>query len=383
MSIGGPGTAPWYCGSMLARSGRIVGETLSLALAALTLGCGQQQAHGDEDTSTSSETGEDTDSTPAECPTAGGLTVHEGLSGEAISAVMFPASGGGTNSVTGSCGGGGIDATYLVTARETSYYNLSMEAQELGSATFHIHAGDSCDGPELYCATGSFAEFELMLAEGENVIIVVDTEADLVIPEGGLRYQVSMGLASPPPEPCYPDELHACTEASAQALQSCMATYTCGDFAKAAMCIDEFGGALEPCFDEFCPDGPEILGTACLPGCDNRRTSCGTENGCDANTCEYEWQLCMDACTPCTAVQFPFAYEGACELTLPGPPGPHHGVSIYIAGQEYPVSEPGLACADPDATDVVWQSTSTLLLCAPACEAFTMAAVAYASPSCE
>jgi hypothetical protein len=371
---------------------RIIGETLSIALAALTLGCSQPPARdGGEDPNTSaetsSETGEDTDSTPAECPTTDlGLSLHQGLDGESISTVMLPATRGGADDVTGSCGGAGIEAAYRVSSHETGYYNVWVDAQELGTATFHVHAGDSCHGPELDCATGPHVEFALMLAAGETVTLVVDTEPGLAIPEEGLLYSVGITLGSPPPEPCYPDELHACTEAPAAALQSCMAGYTCGDFGQAAMCIDALGDALQPCFDEFCPDGPESIADACGPACDTRRASCETEDGCDASTCDYEWQTCMDTCTPCTHIAFQFEYAAGCELAMPGPPGPEHYVSLEIAGEIQLISEPGLACGDPEASDVVWQTASTLLLCAPACEAFAMggtAEVTYGSPPCE
>jgi hypothetical protein len=362
---------------MLAR--RIVGS----ALASFSLACGQPAQDGGEDPITSSETGEDTDSTAAECPSYG-LSLSEAYSGHAVAAVMFP----GANYVTGSCGGGGTDATYRVTSQKTSYYHLSSSAQALGAATFHIHAGDSCHGPELYCATGPYHDFKLMLAEGETVTMVVDTEPDLVIPENGLQYTVAISWGSPPPEPCYPDELHACNEAPVEALDSCMATYACGDLRKATMCIDEFHDGLVTCAQEFCPDGPESWDEDCGPACDNLRASCGTENGCDANTCNYQWDRCMDLCGSCNPVYFDFEYTGECELALPGPPSPFHApfVSLEIGGQYQPVSEPGLACGDPEASDVVWQTDSILLLCDPACEAFALAGTAevtYGTPPCE
>ena len=71
---------------------------------------------------------------------------------------------------------------------------------------------------------------------------------------------------------------------------------------------------------------------------------------------------------------------------MPGPPGPNHPVNLYFAGVYQALSEPGLACGDPEATDVVWQTASSLLLCAPACEAFALggtAEVSYGSPPCE
>ena len=360
--------------------------SLSLALAAATLGCGQQAQDGGEDPNTSSEMGEDTDQTPAECPKYG-LNLYESLSAHSVAAVMFPASQGAANYITGSCGGGGIDATYLVTSQKTSYYNLWLSAGGLGSATFHIHAGDSCHGPELYCETGSHHNFRLMLAEGESVTMVVDTEPDLVIPENGLAYNVGVSWGSGPDQPCYPDELHACSEAPAEALESCMATYRCGDVLEAAMCIDEFHDGYWTCVEAFCPDGPVNSTDDCRPACDNLSGSCATD-GCDDSICDYEWQLCMDACGLCSSVGFDFEYTGQCKLVMPGPPSPSHAryVGLEIGGQYQPMSEPGPTCGDPEANDVVWQTASSLLLCDPACEAFATAGfaqVTYGSPGCE
>lgn len=348
----------------------------SLAFAALSLGCGQDKLAQDGGSDTSS----DTDSTPAEC-LMHGLDLSEGYSGVGVAAVMFP----GPNFVEGSCGGGGTDATYLVTSQKTSYYRLSMSADDLGSATFHIHAGDSCHGPELYCATGASHSFEIMLAEGETVTMVVDTQPDLVIPDAGLRYNVSVSWAS---GPCQEDELHACQETLVQAFESCLATSSCGDTPAVAMCVEELRDGRSTCADQFCPDGPYDTPSDCTTVCNERGTSCENDDGCDTNTCAYEMQMCLDGCGVCNAAYFGFAYTGGCELALPGPPGQFHApfVTLEIAGQHQPLSEPGLACGDPEATDVVWKSDSVLLLCEPACDAFAIgghAEVAYGTPPCD
>lgn len=357
----------------------------ALGLVAMTSGCAKPPLEEDvgDDTSTSSETGADTDSTPDECSLYG-LSLSEAYSAHSVAAVMFP----GPNNVTGSCGGGGTDAAYLVTSQKTSYYRLWLSADDLGSATFHIHAGDSCHGPELYCATGPHHSFERLLAEGESVTMVVDTDPDRVIPEDGLRYNVGISWSSGPDQPCHEDELLACHETHVEALEACIAIDQCGAFDELETCIDELRNGLQNCAEQFCPDGPYHSPSGCEVICDDRRSSCELEDGCDANSCAYEWQMCMDGCGICNQVEFDFAYAGTCELALPGPPSPYHApfVNLEVGGEHQSVSEPGVACDDPEAYDAVWKTDSVLLLCDSACDTFALSGIAevrYGAPPCE
>ena len=154
------------------------------------------------------------------------------------------------------------------------------------------------------------------------------------------------------------------------------------------MCVEAFRDGRSTCAEDYCPDGPYDTPGDCETVCSERRTSCENEDGCDANTCAYELQMCLDGCGVCNDAYFGFAYTGECELTLPGPPGPFHEpfVILEIAGRYEPLSEPGLACGDAEATDVVWKTDSVLLLCDSACEAFAIgehAEVTYGTPICE
>lgn len=355
----------------------------ALGLAVMASGCTKPslQDAGD-DTSTSSDTSADTDSILEECSLVE-LSLSKPLDGNSIEAVMLP----GPSKVTGSCGGGGADAAYLVTSNETSHYHLWVSADELGSATFHVHAGESCHGPELYCSTGPHSSFELLLEAGESVTVVVDVEPDLEIPEDGLRYQVGITWADPPDQPCQEDELFACHETHVEALASCFAITECGAFDELAMCIDELRSGVEGCDAQFCPDGPYHPPSDCEDVCDDRRSSC-EQSGCDFNSCIYEWQMCMDGCDVCNLIDFEFAYAGTCELALPGPPGPSHApfVGLAVGDEQLIVSEPGVACGDPEAYDAVWQTESVLLLCDSACDLFALsgtAEVRYGAPPCE
>jgi hypothetical protein len=85
---------------------------------------------------------------------------------------------------------------------------------------------------------------------------------------------------------------------------------------------------------------------------------------------------------------FELDFAGSCELSLPGPPSSLHQpyVWVEIGGQEFVVSEPGLACGEPGAQDVVWTSDASMQLCTPACDAFALAGlvrVVYGIPPCE
>lgn len=332
-----------------------------------------EAADAGSETGSNSETSSDseTGSIPAECPSTN-MDLPEAYSGVAHAAAMLPAGHGGTNYVTSSCGGGGVDAAYHVTSQKTSNYSLYAIADDLGTPlNFHVHAGDSCHGPELYCATAVDHQFDLMLAEGESVTVVVDTDSDLVIPEGGFRYSVGISWGAPTYPPCEPENLHACNASAVAELENCMAPIACEDVPEATNCYDQFDDSFSACTASFCPDDSFASFPDCEAACDGRTSIC--ETACDANTCEYEHLTCMDTCGGCNFAVFEFEFTGGCELVLPGPPLGYHGNAVGVAfggAPEDDASEPGLACGDPGASDVVWASDSVLLLCDVACESF-------------
>jgi len=359
--------------------------TLWLTLALTASGCAPpiatQGDADDDDTSDSSAIPPlDTSPEPPECPRAGHLQLSESDFELSKATVMYPASRGGANHALGSCGGAGVDATYLMTSQKTAYYRLAARADDwVTPLTLHVHAGDSCHGPEIFCQT-QVAGFGVivMLAKGETVTMVVDTDPNLVIPETGLPYNVIVSWAE---QPCDLASLNACAVGPSAELQTCMASVSCGDFDAAGVCHMDFAGELGACTAQFCPGGWE----ACRAACSTRRSSCAS--ACDQNTCMYEWLLCADSCTSCNPAYFVFEFTDTCELPLPGPPGAHVPFVEVNVGDDYvKVGGQGAACGDPSDPGVVWTSDSVMRLCDLACEAFATAGVAhvtYGTPTCE
>ena len=198
-----------------------LGLALSLTIVS---GCGGGPLGSADD-----ESGTDTDAPSPACLMQG-LHLSEGYSGRISSSVMFPQSRGGTNSTTSSCGGGGVDQSYLITSQKTSYYHIGASSDDGEALTYHVHAGDSCDGPELLCTTAPQFALDLMLEQGESVVIVVDAEPDLVIPDAGIRYSVGVSWGTAPPEPCQADAYDVCAQDLLDALEPCLAGVACGAF---------------------------------------------------------------------------------------------------------------------------------------------------------
>lgn len=133
---------------------------ISLSLAAVMSGCGRQTGSDDDAADSDSDGISDLDmgTTSAECPLAS-LDLFETFPGQGYAAVMLPAPHE-VNHATGSCGGTGPDQVYRVTSPGSSSYLLYAYADDPSlPLTVHVHAGDSCDGPELYCATRAEHEF--------------------------------------------------------------------------------------------------------------------------------------------------------------------------------------------------------------------------------
>jgi hypothetical protein len=174
----------------------------------------------------------------------------------------------------------------------------------------------------------------------------------------------------------------ACDDAAQDAYSICSMDcseilLTCEAASCPANCESERAAAELACRAAHCTAPPDE-NDACASDCWLESSSCLASANCDVHGCQWDAGICLSPCFGCVLpIELDFAYEGACELTLPEP---IHIVLIPYArieldDQSLGIGAPGEPC-DPGLGAIVQDGQlDVLMLCPAACEAFAVEGV--------
>jgi hypothetical protein len=182
-----------------------------------------------------------------------------------------------------------------------------------------------------------------------------------------------------PVPPCDFEARSACDDAAQDAYSICSADcseilLTCEAASCPANCESERATAELACQAAHCTAPPDE-NDACESDCWLESSSCLVSANCDVHSCQWDTGQCLGPCIGCVAhIELDFAYEGACELTLPEPiplvllPYSH----IELGNQNLGIGAPEALC-EPGLGGILQDGLvelDVLLLCPAACEVF-------------